>query len=60
MTGYTGNVKYAPEREGDIRHSLADISLAAKALGYQPKVSFEEGLQRTVEWYRGESKAAGA
>jgi UDP-glucose 4-epimerase len=60
MTGYTGNVKYAPEREGDIRHSLADIGLAAKALGYQPKVSFEEGLQRTVEWYRGESKAAGA
>jgi UDP-N-acetylglucosamine/UDP-N-acetyl-alpha-D-glucosaminouronate 4-epimerase len=60
MTGYTGNVEYAPEREGDIKHSLADISLAAKALGYQPKVSFEEGLQRTVEWYRGESKAAGA
>jgi nucleoside-diphosphate-sugar epimerase len=60
MTGYSGNVKYATEREGDIRHSLADISLATKALGYEPKVNFEEGLQRTVEWYRGQSKAAGA
>ncbi len=60
MTGYTGNIKYAPEREGDIKHSLADISLATKALGYRPKVSFEEGLQRTVEWYQGQSKAAGA
>jgi nucleoside-diphosphate-sugar epimerase len=60
MTGYSGNVKYATEREGDIRHSLADITLATKALGYEPKVNFEEGLQRTVEWYRGQSKAAGA
>jgi UDP-glucose 4-epimerase len=60
MTGYAGKVKYAAEREGDIKHSLADISLATKALGYEPKVNFEEGLQRTVEWYRGQSKAAGA
>src|SRR5437588_3010061 len=60
MTGYSGNVKYAAEREGDIKHSLADITLATKALGYEPKVNFEEGLQRTVEWYRGQSKAAGA
>ena len=60
MTGYAGKVKYATEREGDIKHSLADISLATKALGYEPKVNFEEGLQRTVEWYRGQSKAAGA
>src|ERR1700751_3856304 len=60
MTGYTGNVEYATEREGDIRHSLADITLATKALGYEPKVNFEEGLHRTVEWYRGQSKAARA
>lgn len=60
LTGYSGNVKHAPERDGDIKHSLADISLAAHALGYQPKVSFEEGLERTVEWYRGQSKAAKA
>jgi len=52
LTGYTGEVEYAPERAGDIRHSLADISRAQKKLGYQPLVDFEEGLRRTVEWYR--------
>jgi nucleoside-diphosphate-sugar epimerase len=60
LTGYSGKVNYAAEREGDIKHSLADIALAANVLGYQPTVSFEEGLQRTVEWYQGQSKAAGA
>ena len=34
----------APERSGDVKHSLADISLAEKHLGYKPKVDFEEGL----------------
>ena len=60
LTGYTGTVKYAPERGGDIKHSLADITLAQKHLGYKPLVSFEEGLRRTVDWYRSEAKAAGA
>ena len=52
LIGYTGEVKYGPEREGDVKHSLADISLAEKHLGYKPKVDFEEGLTRTVAWYR--------
>jgi UDP-glucose 4-epimerase len=52
MTPYTGQPKYGPERGGDIKHSLADISKAKSALGYKPKVNFEEGLRRTVEWYR--------
>ena len=52
LTGYTGKVTYGPERGGDIKHSLADISGARKHLGYEPKVSFAEGLRRTVEWYR--------
>jgi len=52
LTGYSGEVKYGPEREGDVKHSLADISLAEKHLGYKPKVDFEEGLTRTVAWYR--------
>ncbi len=60
LTGYTGTVKYASERGGDIKHSLADITLAQKYLGYKPLVSFEEGLRRTVEWYRSEARAAGA
>jgi UDP-glucose 4-epimerase len=42
---------YGPERRGDVRDSLADISAAAEAFGYQPHVGFEEGLRRTVEWY---------
>jgi UDP-glucose 4-epimerase len=54
LTGYKGSIKYAPERGGDIKHSLADITLAKKHLGYNPLVTFEEGLRRTVEWYRSE------
>jgi UDP-glucose 4-epimerase len=53
LTGYSGDAKHGPEREGDIKHSLADISRAEAHLGYRPIVDFEEGLKRTVEWYRG-------
>jgi len=53
LTGYKGQPTYGPERGGDIKHSLADISKAEASLGYKPKVDFEEGLRRTVEWYRG-------
>jgi UDP-glucose 4-epimerase len=53
LTSHTGHPKYGPERGGDIKHSLADISKAEAALGYKPKVDFEEGLRRTVDWYRG-------
>jgi UDP-glucose 4-epimerase len=60
LTGYSGEVKHGPEREGDIKHSLADISRAEKALQYKPSVNFEEGLKRTVDWYRGQGKGAGA
>ena len=52
LTSYSGKPKYGPERGGDIKHSLADISRAETALGYKPSVDFEEGLRRTVEWYR--------
>jgi len=60
LTGYRGAVKYGPERGGDVKHSLADISLAQKHLGYKPLVSFEEGLRRTVEWYRTQTAVVGA
>ena len=52
LTSYKGQPKYGPTREGDVKHSLADISKAEAALGYKPLVNFEEGLKRTVEWYR--------
>ncbi|RIK63469.1 MAG: LPS biosynthesis protein WbpP [Planctomycetota bacterium] len=42
---------YVPARNGDIRHSWADISLAEKVIGYRPKVTFAEGLQRAINWY---------
>jgi len=44
-------VDYEPPRRGDVRHSLADISLARDVLGYQPKVTLVEGLRRTVEFF---------
>ena len=56
LTSYKGQPKYGPERGGDIKHSLADISKAEAALGYKPLVNFEEGLRRTVEWYRSKQK----
>jgi nucleoside-diphosphate-sugar epimerase len=52
LTAFTGKPKYGPERGGDIKHSLADISKAEAGLGYKPIVDFEEGLRRTVDWYR--------
>jgi UDP-glucose 4-epimerase len=39
-------------RAGDVRDSLADISLAREVLKYEPKIGFEEGLRRTVEFYK--------
>lgn len=57
ITGYKRDVKYGPDRAGDVKHSLADLSRTEKHLGYKPLVNFEEGLRRTVEWYRGQSKA---
>jgi nucleoside-diphosphate-sugar epimerase len=52
LTSYTGQPRYEPERGGDIKHSLADISKAEAGLAYKPKIDFEEGLRRTVDWYR--------
>jgi UDP-glucose 4-epimerase len=45
--------QYGPERAGDVRHSLADVTRAGKLLGYEPMVDIREGLKRTLEWYRG-------
>ncbi len=48
---------YGSPREGDVRDSQADITLARELLGYQPTVSFDEGLRRTVAWYRETARA---
>ncbi|MGH9596847.1 MAG: SDR family oxidoreductase, partial [Edaphobacter sp.] len=49
--GFTAKPIYGPPREGDIKHSLADITRATTELGYQPKAHFHEGLKKTVAWY---------
>ncbi|MCJ7777796.1 MAG: SDR family oxidoreductase [Sedimentisphaerales bacterium] len=48
------NIKpiYTDPRPGDVKHSLADISLAKKTIGYEPRVSFHQGLQKAIGWYR--------
>ena len=51
-TGYKGEVRYAAERSGDVKHSLADISRAKKCFGYEPLVDFREGIERTVAWHK--------
>lgn len=48
------NVKpvYTDSRPGDVKHSLADVTLAEQVIGYKAKVSFEEGLAESIAWYR--------
>jgi nucleoside-diphosphate-sugar epimerase len=46
---------HVPPRQGDVRDSLADITKARTLLGYEPLVSFDEGLRRTVDWYRAQA-----
>ena len=43
---------FGPERAGDVKHSLADISKAKNLLGYSPSVSVQEGLKITFDWYK--------
>jgi nucleoside-diphosphate-sugar epimerase len=52
LVGATAEPTYKDGRSGDVKDSQADIAKAQRLLGYQPTVSFEEGLKRTVEWYR--------
>ena len=56
MKNVTGNstaaARYEPVRVGDVRHSLADISLAQSVLGYEPRVGLEEGLGLTFDWWQ--------
>jgi len=43
---------YTDPRPGDVKHSLADITLASKTIGYEPLISFHEGLEQAIDWYR--------
>lgn len=50
--GTNVKARHEPPRTGDIRESLADITQARKHLGYEPQVDFEEGLRRSIDYYR--------
>jgi UDP-glucose 4-epimerase len=52
LLGTNVTPKHGPARPGEVRHSRADIGLARRDLGYEPAVAFEEGLGRTLRWYR--------
>lgn len=52
LTGQDRRPQYAPSREGDVRHSQADIARTREVLGYAPQVDFRAGLAHTLEWYR--------
>ena len=53
LTGkYDVTAEYLPPRVGDVRHSLADITLARNLLNYESKVDLREGLQRTLDWWK--------
>jgi UDP-glucose 4-epimerase len=52
ISGNKLHAKYEAPRDGDIRDSQADITKARELLGFDPQVTFEEGLSRTFAWYR--------
>jgi nucleoside-diphosphate-sugar epimerase len=52
IVGHQLEPDYANPRVGDVRHSQAGIEKAKRFLGFEPRVSFHEGLERTVDWFR--------
>jgi len=59
MEGIDLPAKYGPPRAGDVRHSMADTTAAVADLGHAPRFTIEEGLKRTLDWYRqGQTAAA--
>ena len=51
LTGREIEVEHEPARQGDVRHSLADLSRSNAELGYEPAIDFREGLRLTLEAY---------
>ena len=52
ILGTSVQPRYAPPRAGDVRHSCANATLAKELLGFEPQVTFEEGLRRAIDYYR--------
>ena len=51
-TGKLAYKRYLPSQQGDMEHTFADITKAGRLLGYKPKISIDEGIERFVKWYR--------
>jgi UDP-glucose 4-epimerase len=60
LLGMNCKPQFAPARAGDVRESQADITLARRLLGYEPQVGFEEGLRRSIDYYRTLARRAAA
>lgn len=52
IVGKNVKAEYTAERPGDVKHSLADIALAEKVIGYKPVIEFQAGLEKAIDWYR--------
>jgi UDP-glucose 4-epimerase len=50
--GVEPRIRFIEKQKGDVRHTHADISRAASALGYKPEVKLEQGLEREIEWIK--------
>jgi len=59
ITNSSSRIVYGDPRPGDVKHSLADITLAKKILGYSPKYDLDEGLEKAVEWFEAKTASIG-
>jgi len=57
IIGRKAKVEYQPGRPGDVRDSQADVTRAKSILGYSPQISIEDGLSKTIEWFRAHRRA---
>eukprot|EP00544_Gedaniella_sp_CCMP2646_P008761 CAMPEP_0202486192 /NCGR_PEP_ID=MMETSP1361-20130828/4815_1 /ASSEMBLY_ACC=CAM_ASM_000849 /TAXON_ID=210615 /ORGANISM="Staurosira complex sp., Strain CCMP2646" /LENGTH=411 /DNA_ID=CAMNT_0049115253 /DNA_START=217 /DNA_END=1452 /DNA_ORIENTATION=+ len=51
-TGKEAKIRVMPDQPGDVPYTCADVEKASRMLGYNSKVTFDEGIRRTVEWYK--------
>jgi nucleoside-diphosphate-sugar epimerase len=56
MLGKRIERRHSPARAGDVPHTLADVGKAQRLLGYVPAVAFDEGLRRTVDYFKSVSR----